>query len=405
MSRILCPIVLLCIALSVVACSDSEDYPGLTGVGNFGDNPGDLDMFLFEPSSPTVDMPLVIALHGCTQTAGDMAELTEWNTLAETYGFYVVYPEQSTGNNISSCFNWFQTKDINKGSGESKSIYSMVEYMVGHYSINPQRVYITGLSAGAAMTTVMLANYPDKFAAGAIFGGGPARGATDVWSSISALAGDVTKSPEEWGALARSQYISYTGAYPPLCIFHGTNDNVVSPVNATEAAKQWTNLHGTDDVADESTSGFEGAADVQRVVYKTTSGYEAVVRYIINDMGHAIPVYSGACRNQGGSSSTFATEKNFFSTYWTAVFFGIIPPAAVNGSALVTAGQDSLTYSVPAYNGSTYAWQLPEGCVITSGDGTATISVTWGTTGGLVSAIETDANGCTYPCAGVMVGF
>jgi poly(hydroxyalkanoate) depolymerase family esterase len=405
MSRILCPIVLLCIALSVVACSDSEDYPGLTGVGNFGDNPGDLDMFLFEPSSPTVDMPLVIALHGCSQNAGDMAELTEWNKLAETYGFYVVYPEQSAGNNVSSCFNWFQTKDINKGSGESKSIYSMVEYMVGHYSINPQRVYITGLSAGAAMTTVMLANYPDKFAAGAIFGGGPARGATDVWSSISALAGDVTKSPEEWGALARSQYISYTGSYPPLCIFHGTNDNVVSPVNATEAAKQWTNLHGTDDVADESISGFEGAADVQRVVYKTTSGYEAVVRYIINDMGHAIPVYSGACRNQGGSSSTFATEKNFFSTYWTAVFFGIIPPAAVNGSALVSAGQDSLTYSVPAYNGSTYAWQLPEGCTITSGDGTATITVTWGTTGGLVSAIETDANGCTYPCTGVMVGF
>ncbi len=405
MSRILCPIVLLCIALSVVACSDSEDYPGLTGVGNFGDNPGDLDMFLFEPSSPTVDMPLVIALHGCTHTAGDMAELTEWNKLAETYGFYVVYPEQSTGNNISRCFNWFQTKDINKGSGESKSISSMVDYMVSHYSINPQRVFVTGLSAGAAMTTVMLANYPDKFAAGATFGGGPARAATDVWQSMSVMAGNVTKSPEEWGNLARSQNVNYTGMYPRLAIFHGTNDNTVSPVNATEAAKQWTNLHGTDDVADESTSGFEGAADVQRVVYKTTSGYEAVVRYIINDMGHAIPVYSGACRNQGGSSSTFATEKNFFSTYWTAVFFGIIPPAAVSGSALVSAGQDSLTYSVPAYNGSTYAWQLPEGCVITSGDGTATITVTWGTTGGLVSAVETDANGCTYSCTGVTVGF
>ena len=118
---------LLFSALSIAACSDSEDYPGLTGISNFGDNPGDLDMFLFEPSSPAVDIPLVIALHGCTQTAGDMAELTEWNKLAETYGFYVVYPEQSTGNNVSRCFNWFQTKDINKGSGESKSISSMVD--------------------------------------------------------------------------------------------------------------------------------------------------------------------------------------------------------------------------------------------------------------------------------------
>jgi poly(hydroxyalkanoate) depolymerase family esterase len=404
MSRFICAFALLFIGLSMAACSDSEDYPGLTGVSNFGDNPGDLDMFLFEPSSPTVDMPLVIALHGCTQTAGDMAELTEWNKLAETYGFCVVYPEQSTGNNISRCFNWFQTKDINKGSGESKSISSMVDYMVSHYSINPQRVFVTGLSAGAAMTTVMLANYPDKFAAGATFGGGPARAATDVWQSMSVMAGNVTKSAQEWGDLARSQNVNYTGMYPRLAIFHGTNDNTVSPVNATEAAKQWTNLHGTDDVADESMSGFDGAADVQRVVYKTTSGYEAVVRYIINDMGHAIPVYSGACRNQGGSSSTFATEKNFFSTYWTAVFFGIIPPAVVNGPALVAAGQVGLVYSVPAYNGSTFAWQLPEGCVITSGDGTATITVTWGSTGGLVSATETDVNGCTYGMTGVVVG-
>lgn len=391
------------VVMLAVSCSSSDDHPGLSVVTGFGANPGDLDMFMFEPSSPTANMPLVVALHGCSQSAAEMADLTRWNDLGERYGFYVIYPEQRTLNNFSLCFNWFQTKDIDRNQGESRSIHSVVQHMLQHYPIDAQRVFVTGLSAGAAMTTVMLANHPEMFSSGATFGGGPARAATNMVESVSVMAGNVSRSAEEWGALARSQNGGYTGAFPQLAIFHGTEDDVVSPTNAGELVKQWTDLHGTDAQADDVVSGFQGAVDVQRLTYRNAAGDEAVVRYIINNMGHAIPVHSGACRHQGGSSSTFATEKQFFSTYWTAVFFGIIPRAEVSGPAVVSVGEEGVNFSAPHYQGSTYAWQLPDGCSITAGAGTSSITVQWGNLPGSVSAVETDEIGCSYPIAGLHV--
>jgi len=405
MTRLSLLLLLVLAAFATPSCDSSDDYPGLSAVSNFGSNPGDLDMFLFEPSSPTADMPLVVALHGCSQSAADMADLTRWNELGEKYGFYVIYPEQRTLNNVSLCFNWFQTKDIDRNQGESRSIRSMVQHMVQHYPIDPQRVYVTGLSAGAAMTSVMLANHPDMFAAGAVFGGGPARAATDMFESVSVMAGNVSKSAEEWGNLARSQNGGHTGPFPLLAIVHGTDDDVVSPNNAGELVKQWTNLHGTDATPDEAAFGFEGAADVQQALYRNAQGQNVVTRYTVSNMGHAIPVFSGACRHQGGSSSTFATEKNFFSTYWTAVFFGIVPANRVSGPSTVVAGQDSVIFSVPHYQGSTYQWQLPEGCTIVSGTGTSSIMVNWGTSPGSISARESDAIGCTYTLHALEVNF
>ena len=398
-------LLLVLVVFATPSCDSSDDYPGLSAVSNFGSNPGDLDMFLFEPSSPTADMPLVVALHGCSQSAADMADLTRWNELGEKYGFYVIYPEQRTLNNVSLCFNWFQTKDIDRNQGESRSIRSMVQHMVQHYPIDPQRVYVTGLSAGAAMTSVMLANHPDMFAAGAVFGGGPARAATDVFQSMSVMAGNVSKSEEEWGNLARSQNGGHIGPFPLIAIFHGTDDDVVSPNNAGELVKQWTNLHGTDATADEAISGYQGAIDVQRAIYRNGQGQDVVARYTVSNMGHAIPVFSGACRDQGGSSSTFATEKNFFSTYWTAVFFGIVPANRVSGPSAVVAGQDSVIFSVPHYQGSTYQWQLPDGCTMSNGAGTSSILVSWGNVAGSVEVTETDSNGCQYVHEGAEVSF
>lgn len=391
--------------LLLQACRDSSDHPELDAVSNFGLNPGNLKMFVFEPSVPSADMPLVVAMHGCSQGAADMANLTEWNRLGEQHGFYVAYPEQATKNNISRCFNWFRSGDINRDEGEARSIRSMVDYMLLNYPIDPQRVFVTGLSAGAAMTTVMLACYPEKFAAGAIHAGGPYKAATDVWQSISALAGNVSKGAVEWGNLVRTQNPGFSGVYPTVSIFHGTSDNVVSSNNAAEIVKQWTNLHATDAVADLVISEFQGAADVQQAIYLDADGSPVVVRYTISDLGHAIAVNSGACRQQGGSSSTFATEKSFFSTYWTAHFFGIVPDHRVSGPSTVTAGQQELTFSVPHQAGSTYQWQLPDGCIITSGASGSTITVTWGQQAGMVTAVETDANGCMYGMEGLDVGF
>lgn len=398
----------LALSLLVVwwsSCGNSAEHPELDAVNSFGSNPGNLKMFVFEPSSPTADMPLVVAMHGCSQSAAQMADLTEWNRLGEEYGFYVIYPEQATKNNVSRCFNWFQNGDIHRDEGEARSIRSMVDHMLLNYPIDPQRVFVTGLSAGGAMTSVMLACYPDRFAAGAVHAGGPYKAATDVWQSVSALAGNVSKGAEEWGNLVRGQYPDFTGEYPRVATFHGTNDNVVSANNAAETVKQWTNVHGTNATPDEATGDFQGAADVQQAVYNDAEGNAVVVRYTISDMGHAISIDPGGCRDQGGNSGTYATDKKFFSTWWTASFFGIVPELRVSGPQTVTPGEEGLVYSVPAHSGSAYAWQVAEGVVITAGEGAATITVTWGTAPGSVSCTETDAIGCTYVHAPVVVGF
>lgn len=396
----------LFVALLVTpSCRDSAQHPDLQAISSFGANPGDLKMYMFAPSMPTADMPLVVAMHGCTQTAAQLADLTDWNRLGEQYGFYVIYPEQAVKNNVSKCFNWFQEGDINRDQGEARSIRSMVDHMLLNHPIDPQRVFVTGLSAGGAMTSVMLACYPEKFAAGAVHAGGPYKAAIDVWQSMSALAGNVTKGAEEWGNLVRAQNPSFTGNYPRVATFHGTSDNVVSANNAIEIVKQWTNVHGTDATPNEATDAFHGAADVQRAIYRDNDGNQVVVRYTISSMGHAISIDPGGCRHQGGNSGTHATDKKFFSTYWSASFFGIVPQMKVSGPTTVSPGQVGTVYSVPAHSGSTYVWQLPEGCSITSGEGTASITVTWGDAPGTVSCTETDNIGCTYAHEPLNVNF
>jgi len=346
----------------------------------------------------------VVALHGCTQTAANMADLTEWNRLGEEYGFYVIYPEQSFKNNPSQCFNWFKDGDIERDQGEARSIRSMVDHALLNHPIDPQRVFVTGLSAGGAMTSVMLACYPEKFAAGAVHAGGPYKAATDVWQSMSALAGNVTKGAEEWGNLVRGQNPAFTGQYPRIATFHGTSDIVVSPNNAAEIVKQWTNVHGTDAVADAVTDGFQGAADVQRAVYHDAGGNAVVLRYTVSSMGHAIAVRPGACRDEGGNPATHATDKGFFSIWWTAGFFGIVQELKVTGPGTVSPMEEGLVFTVPVADGSSYAWQLPEGCVITAGDGSPSINVTWGDAPGSVSCTETGANGCVYAHVPLEVG-
>src|SRR5882757_2300932 len=140
---------------------------------NFGSNPGALRMFSYRPSNVSAGSALVVVLHGCTQTAGGYDLGAGWSTLADRFGFTLLLPEQQRSNNPNGCFNWFQPADIKRGHGEALSIRQMVEKMVSDFQIDPTRVFITGLSAGGAMTSVMLATYPDVFAGGAVVAGLP----------------------------------------------------------------------------------------------------------------------------------------------------------------------------------------------------------------------------------------
>ncbi len=227
------------------------DIPGqshresrLKGVPGFGTNPGDLKMWMYLPQQIPDRPPLVVVLHGCGQTAAGYDHGAGWSTLADRYGFALLMPEQQRTNNPNGCFNWFQPGDTQRGQGEAASIRQMIETMVRDHAVDPHRVFVTGLSAGGAMTSVMLACYPDVFEAGAIVAGLPYGTAANVQQAFEAMYQCPARSPKEWGDAACHAYPDYRGPWPRVSIWHGGADRTVVPNNAQEIIKQWTYVHG-----------------------------------------------------------------------------------------------------------------------------------------------------------------
>jgi len=296
----------------------SESKASLTSVSSFGTNPGNLLMYYYAPSSPKSPAPLVVALHGCTQSANEYADRTEWHVLANKYGFYVVFPQQQSSNNQNKCFNWFEPGDIARGQGEALSIKQMVDYMKSRFNIDSSKVFVTGLSAGGAMTSVMMATYPDVFAGGAVMAGIPYKCATTMTEGFTCMSG-VDKTPQQWGDLVRGAYSGYSGPYPTLMVFQGSSDYTVRDVNMTELVDQWTNVHGTDQTP-EVTETFRTAT---RKIYRNSSGKDVVVTYYISGMGHGITVDPGTNQDQGGTTGAYSEDKDIYSSYYAAQFWGL----------------------------------------------------------------------------------
>ncbi|HEY0254687.1 MAG TPA: PHB depolymerase family esterase, partial [Kofleriaceae bacterium] len=158
------------IALFATLAASTAAHATLTQVTSFGSNPGALAMYEYVPASLPANAPLVVVLHGCTQTAASM-ENAGWNALADQYKFAVLYPQQQSANNPVECFNWAgeygDTANMTRGQGENQSIISMIDTEIATHHIDTTHVYIAGFSAGAAMTAVMAATWPDRFAAAA----------------------------------------------------------------------------------------------------------------------------------------------------------------------------------------------------------------------------------------------
>lgn len=287
----------------------------ITQVNNFGTNPGNLTMYEYVPTITSQNAPVVLVMHGCGQLANDFANETGWNDLADQYGFYVIHAGQSLLNNGSKCFNWFSPLDYARDLGEAKSLAQMVDYMHSNYSTNSNRTYVCGLSAGGSMTSVMMAAYPDKFHKAGIWAGVPYRFST---------LGLNNKTPQEWGDFVRGAY-TYNGIYPKLFVCQGTNDAIVDPVNEERLVDQWTNVHGVDQTADNTTASFQGNTNVTQKLYQNSALDDTlVITYTVNNMAHGIAVDPGNGTMQGGETSLGAFDVNFFSTYWMADFFGLL---------------------------------------------------------------------------------
>jgi poly(hydroxyalkanoate) depolymerase family esterase len=290
----------------------------LRPVASFGSNPGELRMLAYRPDGLAEGAPLVVVLHGCTQTAADYDQGAGWSTLADRHGFAVLMPEQQRSNNPKCCFSWFQPGDTARDAGEAMSIRQMVERMITDHRLDRDRVFITGLSAGGAMTAAMLATYPEVFAAGAIIAGLPYGTASNVQDAFESMFQGRVRSPRQWGDKVRAAS-AHMGPWPRVSIWHGSADATVKPGNAQELIKQWTDLHGlpltpTDEAR---------VAGYPRSTWAAPDGTALVESYSITGMAHGTPLSISQAQDPDGAAGPFMLDVGIASGDHIARFFGI----------------------------------------------------------------------------------
>ncbi len=289
----------------------------LQEVTNLRDNPGALRMFVHVPEGLEPSPPLVVVLHGCGQTAAAYADAAGWITLSERYGFVLLCPEQTRANNPNGCFNWFAQEDVIRGSGEAASIASMICRAVVDHGLDAMRVYVTGLSAGGAMVGVMLATYPELFAAGAIIAGLPYGCATGLQDALSAMRGVPVRSGEIWGDAVRK---ASSGAEhrPRVAIWHGDQDSTVTPAAADALILQWTNVHGVS-LPERSAP---AVSRHRHRLWRDAAGRVVVEEHRITGLGHGTPIHSGG-EDGCGAAAPWVLEAGVSSSLEIARSWGI----------------------------------------------------------------------------------
>ena len=199
----------------------------LTALPPIRDNPGNLRRGCYVPEGLDGPAPLVVVLHGCTQNAAVYDHGSGWSALADKHGFILLFPEQNRANNPLLCFNWFSGGDSQRGMGEAASIANMIEAMKKAHEVDPKRVFVTGLSAGGAMASVMLATYPELFAGGAIIAGVAYGCASDVAGAFDCMGGRARSDAQELGAKVR-RASPHKGPWPRVQIWQGSADHTVA---------------------------------------------------------------------------------------------------------------------------------------------------------------------------------
>lgn len=326
----------------------------LNQVSSFGSNPGAIQMYDYVPTTAASNAPLVVALHGCTQSASAYYDDSGWPQYADEWGFDIVFPQQTSSNNSEDCFDWYTSSDDSRGDGEAESIIQMVDYMEAHYSINASRIYITGLSAGAGMTADMLADYPDVFASGSIDSGLPAQCATSLTNAYTCEDGAVNNTVAQWTALAKNSDPGYTGHWPTVQIWQGTADAVVSYDNFSELMDQWTGVQGVSQTASSTQSLTGGTTESS---YDNASGQPVVETFSISGMGHGLAVEPGSGATDCGATGAYFLNY-ICSTYYTAVYWGLNNSSAT-GSASPTPTTSPSTSASPTTTPTATASKTP----------------------------------------------
>jgi poly(hydroxyalkanoate) depolymerase family esterase len=261
----------------------------LTQITNFGTNPTGLQMYLYVPNSVKANPSILLALHGCQGSGPYLYSSTDFGSLADQYGFIVIYPSTNPG---GSCWDVSSNQALTRNGGSDPvGLMSMITYTEQHYGGNPNAVYVTGESSGGMMTNVMLADYPDVFKAGAAFMGVPYHcfytGTVRGWNGPCA-GGQVSMTAQQWGDLVRNDADpGYTGPRPRVQLWHGTADTTLNYNNLGEEIKQWTNVLGVSQIPSSSDT---PVTNWNRTRYNNSSGSTQVEAYGIVGAGHQLPI-------------------------------------------------------------------------------------------------------------------
>jgi len=224
-------------------------------------------------------LPLVVMLHGCTQSPDDFAAGTRMNRLADEQGFLVVYPEQPAGANPSRCWNWFRTQDQLRTGGEPEIIAGIVRAVQAERAVAKGRVYAAGLSAGAAMALVLGETYPEIFSAVGVHSGLPYGSASDIPSALAAMKGRGTSTPAAAGA---RQAV-------PTIVIHGDRDHTVQHRNGEHIVQQAVALHAAQRLLNvcTETGVSTGGRRYQRTLHADAAGRPMVEAWTLHGAGHA----------------------------------------------------------------------------------------------------------------------
>jgi acetylxylan esterase len=362
MAKLLGGIVAALVLAAACLVGTPASAAALTEVTSFGNNPSNLRMYVYVPNNAAAQAPIVVAVHYCTGSGPAFYSGTEFASLADRYGFIVIYPSATRS---GSCFDVSSPQALrHDGGSDPVGIASMVTYAEQHYNGDPSRVYVTGASSGGMMTNVLLGDYPDVFKAGAAFMGVPfgCFATTDgsMWNSACAN-GQVSKTPQQWGDLVRAAYPGYSGPRPRMQLWHGTADTTLQYPNFGEEIKQWTNVLGvsqTPVLTDQPQSGWT------RTRYGSAGVNAPVEAISVQGVGHSLPL-----------SGMAAMAIQFFGLTGAPPPPPPPPPAggcqvtytANTWSTGLTAGISITNTGSSAINGWSLVFTLPAGQTITSG--------------------------------------
>jgi poly(hydroxyalkanoate) depolymerase family esterase len=291
-------------------------------------NPGNILGRYYVPEGLKGPAPLVVVLHGCTQNAAVYDHGSGWSTLSDRHGFILLFPEQQRANNPLLCFNWFSANDSQRGMGEAASIRAMIEALKKQHDIDPKRIFVTGLSAGGAMASVMLATYPEMFAGGAIIAGIAYGCASGVAEAFDCMGGRARSDAEALAASVR-RASPHKGPWPRVQVWQGSADHTVVASNADAIALQWTHLHGLEPKPGRT----DRVAGYPRRTWSGADGTPLVEQYTITGMAHGIPLDPGTGEGEAGNAGAHMLDVGLSSTDRIAAFFGIAPEVKERAAA------------------------------------------------------------------------